>query len=673
MLSSGYRDRERARTIMLTDIPDAYRRDDGSRLRALCERVGPVESLTRVYKVDDVKSLYEGRKDWGAQLEVLACSYIRTGKRPVMSPKQMAHLIKANAQKRSTLLMRSARASMESKEGKTTAAIGDEEQALPKDPLILAETRFVELDEQLERERERTLRNVALVEGTAFVAFEQQRDALAASQTVMGDGVWRIKSKYLAPDAKDIVWWTIAIPGWQRWVRQLISLGISVGLVIVWGIVVTFVSGIATLDQLINLLPFLAPLNKLPTVILGLIQGLVPALALGLLMAFLSFILTLVSTFEGIPLATRVQLSVMNKYYFFLVVNVLLVVTFATGIMSALNQLKDNPTSAIDVLAANMPKASTFFVTYVLLQTTSAPQQLFMATTVVKKWLFRRIATTPRKVWQVKQMDPVEWGSLFPEQVIMFAIGVTYSSIAPLILIFISAYFHVHYLCQRYLMLYTAAHPSSASISGRMLPRSIYHSFAAIYIYLLTMIGIFSLQKAVGQLISMLVLLCVTIAGNRFMDHGMQRVLSSVPLEAAVRITEQAPQEVEEMAVTELQSIPVEAVPTQQFASVVRNTLSPFTRQHAMEHDIASIASELDSSEDEAEEMEAGRIYLHPSLRRRIPLVWLMQDEAGLAQEMVEELQAKNITRLTVRGATWKQGRINVDMTDEEFPMPIEG
>jgi hypothetical protein len=144
-------------------------------------------------------------------------------------------------------------------------------------------------------------------------------------------------------------------------------------------------------------------------------------------------------------------------------------------------------------------------------------------------------------------------------------------------------------------------------------------------------------------------------------------------LEAAVRITEQAPQEVEEMAVTELQSIPVEAVPTQQFASVVRNTLSPFTRQHAMEHDIASIASELDSSEDEAEEMEAGRIYLHPSLRRRIPLVWLMQDEAGLAQEMVEELQAKNITRLTVRGATWKQGRINVDMTDEEFPMPIEG
>ena len=90
-------------------------------------------------------------------------------------------------------------------------------------------------------------------------------------------------------------------------------------MIIVWSIIVTFVTSIATLDQLIKLLPFLAPLKALPTWFVGLIQGIIPALAIAGLMALLPMILKWLLVFAGVPLKTEVQLGLMHLYFIFLV------------------------------------------------------------------------------------------------------------------------------------------------------------------------------------------------------------------------------------------------------------------------------------------------------------------------------------------------------------------
>lgn len=55
---------------------------------------------------------------------------------------------------------------------------------------------------------------------------------------------------------------------------------------------VGFVSAISSLDSLASVLPFLAPIKNLPTVVVGIIQGVLPAAALAILMAMLPIVFT---------------------------------------------------------------------------------------------------------------------------------------------------------------------------------------------------------------------------------------------------------------------------------------------------------------------------------------------------------------------------------------------
>lgn len=52
-------------------------------------------------------------------------------------------------------------------------------------------------------------------------------------------------------------------------------------------LLVTFVSSISSLDNLAKILPFLSGVNNLPPAAVGIIQGILPAVALAILMAML--------------------------------------------------------------------------------------------------------------------------------------------------------------------------------------------------------------------------------------------------------------------------------------------------------------------------------------------------------------------------------------------------
>jgi hypothetical protein len=84
---------------------------------------------------------------------------------------------------------------------------------------------------------------------------------------------------------------------------------------------------------------------------------------------------------EGIPQKTGVELSLMDRFFIFQVIvcghgtsllsdnllehqqNGFLVVTLSSGIIASLPGLVNNPASVPTLLAQNLPKASTFFLT----------------------------------------------------------------------------------------------------------------------------------------------------------------------------------------------------------------------------------------------------------------------------------------------------------------------
>jgi hypothetical protein len=68
--------------------------------------------------------------------------------------------------------------------------------------------------------------------------------------------------------------------------------------------------------------------------------------------------------FEGIPLRTGVELSLMTRFFIFLVIHGFLIVTLASGLVKAIPAIAKNPGSAVTLLATQLPAASTFFLTY---------------------------------------------------------------------------------------------------------------------------------------------------------------------------------------------------------------------------------------------------------------------------------------------------------------------
>lgn len=106
-----------------------------------------------------------------------------------------------------------------------------------------------------------------------------------------------------------------------------------------------------------------------------------------------------------------------------------LVVTIASGLTAALSLLKEvggNPSSIANILANELPKASTFFLTYILLQglSGSAGGLLRIVTLVIYYVKAFILGSTPRKFWHLRNdMDTVAWGTLFPSITLLTVIS----------------------------------------------------------------------------------------------------------------------------------------------------------------------------------------------------------------------------------------------------------
>lgn len=167
----------------------------------------------------------------------------------------------------------------------------------------------------------------------------------------------------------------------------------------------------------------------------GRLQGILPPFLLAVLMALLPIILRLLARFEGIPKYTGLELSLMTRYFSFLVVvrcliclyvspltlldfqHSFLIVTISSGIVPALQKILNDPTSIANTLATQLPQASTFFLTYIILQGLSGTASGFLqisplAIYYVKLFL---LGSTPRSVYSIKYvLGDCAWGTLFP-------------------------------------------------------------------------------------------------------------------------------------------------------------------------------------------------------------------------------------------------------------------
>lgn len=116
------------------------------------------------------------------------------------------------------------------------------------------------------------------------------------------------------------------------------------------------------------MIPAFGFILDIPSVILGVVTGLLPVILLSVLMALLPIFLRFMARVSGDPTYSQVELTTQNYYFGFQVVQVFLVTTIGSAASAAVGQIINDPSVVVSLLSTDLPKASNFYLCYFILQ-----------------------------------------------------------------------------------------------------------------------------------------------------------------------------------------------------------------------------------------------------------------------------------------------------------------
>ncbi|KZP25055.1 DUF221-domain-containing protein [Athelia psychrophila] len=379
---------------------------------------------------------------------------------------------------------------------------------------------------------------------SAFVTFNTQIAAHMAKDTLNHHEPYRMTGRYADVAPQDVIWSNLGMNAYEAKLRMLVSYAATFALIVFWAIPVAFIGVISNVQALCKKESWLAWLCKIPPVVLGLIQGVLPTVLLAVLMMLLPIILRALAKFEGIPKRTGLELSLMTRYFMFLVVHSFLIMSLSSGIIATLPQIIADPSSVPTLLAKNLPQASTFFLTYILLQgLTGTAGGFLMAVTLLLHYIkLTLLGSTPRSIYGLKYgASSVAWGTLFPGTTLLVVIGLGYSIIAPVINGLVCVCFLFFYMLYKYLFLWVLEQPASADTGGLFFPKAINHIFVGLYVQQVLLAALFFLAAKgkptpIPEGALMVVLILVTAIFQGMINNSYGPLLHSLPLSLVDRI-----------------------------------------------------------------------------------------------------------------------------------------
>jgi calcium permeable stress-gated cation channel len=127
----------------------------------------------------------------------------------------------------------------------------------------------------------------AKILSSAFIEFTSQSAAQTAVQSVAHHQPLHMAPRYIGVRPEEVIWSNLKLKWWERLVKNVLVIAAITATVIFWSIPVAFVGSISNINALIDKLPWLGFILDIPTVVLGVVTGLLPSVLLSILMALL--------------------------------------------------------------------------------------------------------------------------------------------------------------------------------------------------------------------------------------------------------------------------------------------------------------------------------------------------------------------------------------------------
>lgn len=260
---------------------------------------------------------------------------------------------------------------------------------------------------------------------SAFVQFNHQVAAHMACQSVSHHSPLQMAPRVVEISPNDVIWDNMSTKWWEGYIRTAVVLVVIIGLILGWAVPVSFTGFLSNISNLESF-NWLRWIEKVPHLIISIIQGILPPALLGLLLILLPLILRFLARVQGSLTGMSVELTVQRYYFAFLFVQLFLVVSISSGITRIIQDVAKAPQSVASLLASNLPKASNYFFSYMLLQAFSTSGGALVQLGGLFKWylLAPLMDSTARQKWKRQiQLPDMKWGTFFPVYTNLACIG----------------------------------------------------------------------------------------------------------------------------------------------------------------------------------------------------------------------------------------------------------
>ncbi|ORY30595.1 hypothetical protein BCR39DRAFT_529076 [Naematelia encephala] len=331
---------------------------------------------------------------------------------------------------------------------------------------------------------------------TAFVRFDSQHDAHAFARLVSKRNKLVKSGIELVPE--DVVWSNISMSPYQRKIRTVVSWALTIGLIIIWAVPVAFVGLVSNVDTLCAKASWLAWICTLPKPALGIIKGVLPPVLLSLLFSLLPVVLRLWIKLQGEVRRSEIELKLFTRFWLFQVIHGFLIITLASGLVSALSGLGSMASSVPTLLATNLPGANIFFLTFILTATLSGAAKSYSRLMPFVMYLLKGIlgGNTPRKNFlKTFKMDQFGWSTVFPPICLIICVTIVYSVIQPIMNLLTLVAMTLMFAAYKYILFWCADQPDSLETGGLYYIKALRTVFVSLYLEGICLAGLFFLSR----------------------------------------------------------------------------------------------------------------------------------------------------------------------------------
>lgn len=332
---------------------------------------------------------------------------------------------------------------------------------------------------------------------SVFLEFPTQLELQKAYQAIPYNKSFKGTKRFTGAAPDDIIWENLALTPTKRKIKKAIATTVLTLTIIFWCIPVAVVGAISNINNLTDKVHFLRFINNLPNVLMGLITGLLPVVALAILMSLVPPFIKKMGKVSGAITVQDVERYCQSWYFAFQVVNVFFVVTVASAAASAVTTVIDQPSEALNLLAKKIPPASNFYLAYLCLQGLALSSGLLaqLVPLILAQFLGKILDGTPRKKWtRFNTLGQPGWSVIYPAYQFISLIFIIYAIIAPLILGFSAIALALIYLAYTYSLVYVMQ-PNKHDARGRNYPSALFQTFTALYLAELCLVALFVFAK----------------------------------------------------------------------------------------------------------------------------------------------------------------------------------